>query len=239
MKVVLKNTQRVLLASVILLGATLACNFDQRENAISKLDKEYLIDSSTILESLAQGKKDIFYEWKDASEEGLISSNQIVSWSQADYFRIADALHHVVWNEPLSNMNLFLMHYSLDCSETENGFQYAQFMVSKIIKTDRGETRIRHGIEIDPRNNYVAAWETEYYPVLANWKSIDLSKVKISEERALQIAEKNGGQKKRIEVNNECHISVGISRDTIIYDGWMVNYSPSIFFDKIDPVTGK
>jgi hypothetical protein len=231
--------KRVLLALVILLGATLACHIDQRETTTSKLDKEYMIDSSTIIDALAQGNQDVFLEWKDISEGGLASPQKLVDWNQADYFGIADALHQLVWNEPLSEMNLFLMHFSLNCDETQNGFQYAQFRLFKIIETNRGEVRIRHGIEIDPTNNHVAVWETEYYPVLANWRSIDLSEVKISADQALQIAEKNGGQEKRMAVNNECHISVAISRDTIVYDGWMVNYSPSIFFDKIDPVTGK
>jgi hypothetical protein len=63
--------------------------------------------------------------------------------------------------------------------------------------------------------------------------------VKISAEPALQIAEHDSGQEKRMAVNNECHISAAISRDTIQYDGWMVTYSPSIFYDEIDPVTGK
>jgi len=74
---------------------------------------------------------------------------------------------------------------------------------------------------------------------LSNWESVDLSKVKISADEALRIAEKDGGQEKRVAIDNACDISVGISRNTIVYDGWMVNYSPSIFFDKIDPVTGK
>jgi len=145
--------KRVLLALAILLGSMLACNIDQRENATSKMDKEYLIDSSTILDALSQGKKDVFFEWKDTSEVGHISPNKVVNWKQADYFQIADALHQLVWNEPLSNMNLYLMHFSLGCSETSSGFQYAQFMLYKIIKTDQGETRIKHGIEIDPRKN--------------------------------------------------------------------------------------
>jgi hypothetical protein len=231
--------KKVLLALAILLASTLACNIDQRESTTSKFDSEYMIDSSTILETLAQGNENVFFEWKDISENEPTSPQEIVNWSQADYFRIANALHQFVWNESLSEINLFLMHFSLNCDETRNGFQYAQFLFFKIIETDRGEVRIRHGIEIEPTDNHVAVWETEYYPVLANWKSIDLSKVKISAEQALQLAETNGGQQRRMAVNNECHISAAISRDTIQYDGWMVNYSPSIFYDEIDPVTGK
>ena len=90
-----------------------------------------------------------------------------------------------------------------------------------------------------PRKNLVAVWETEYYPILKDWESIDLSKVKISADQGLQIAEKDGGQDKRIAVDNACDIAIAISRDTVVYDGWIVAYSPSIFLDEIDPLTGK
>ena len=75
--------KRALLAFVILLGATLACSIDQRENSTSKFDKEFLIDSSTILDALAQGNQDVFFEWNDLSEDG---PQELVNWSQADYF---------------------------------------------------------------------------------------------------------------------------------------------------------
>src|SRR5687767_6523126 len=151
--------KRALLALAMLLVATLACNIDQRENSTSKFDKQFLIDPSTILDALAQGKEDVFFEWKDVSEDGLSSPMESVNWSQADYLRITNALHQFVWNEPLDNMRLFRMHFSLSCGETHSGFQNAQFIFFKIVQIAQSEVRIRHGIEIDPTDNHVAAWE--------------------------------------------------------------------------------
>jgi hypothetical protein len=239
-----KNTLRVLVAFLVLLGTTLACYVDAKETEIDKSDKEFDIDSSTILEALAQGKKDVFTERKETpAEESTARREEPVNWSQADYFRVANALHQFTWNEPLDSMNLYSMYFSLSCDEAENGFQYTQLRFYRVIETDKGEARINRGIEIDPRTDYAAAWEAEYYPNLSKWKPIDLSKVEITADQALQIAENDGGRDKRIAAGNECYITIVMSTDTIHYRGWTIDYSNAdyadVFYDEIDPVTGK
>lgn len=234
MKLPFRHKNMILLAFIAILGTILACNVDRRENAKSILEKYYRIDSKMILDSLARGEREVFTEASSSIKQEP-SQSEPVNWNQVDYFQIADALHQLVWNESLENMKLYRMHFSLGCNEIDGGMQYAQFIFFKVVN----DSRIRHGIEIDPRKNFVAAWETEYYPILNDWESIDLSKIKISADQALQISEKNGGQEKRLAVDNACDIAVAISRDTTLYDGWIVTYSPSIFLDEIDPSTGE
>jgi hypothetical protein len=244
MKTAHKKSWQALLALIVLLGATLACYIDAQETAVGKLDKEFEIDSSTILIALSQGQNDVFFERKVAPATEIASRSEApVNWNQADYFRVADALHQFIWNEPLDSMNPFWMYFNLSCSETEHGLQYANLLFFRTVETDRGKVRIKRGMEIDPRNNSIAVWETEYYPVLGKWKPIDLSKVEISADEVLQIAENSGGREKRMAVDNECYIVIVMSTDTIHYQGWTIDYSKAdnsdVFYEEIDPVTGK
>lgn len=211
---------------------------ENRETTESTLGQSYTIEPGKILESLARGEKGVFLP-ETAPELTLSSPSQPVNWKQVDYFQIADALHEYVWGESLEDWNLYFLDFSLGCNEINNGLQYGQFTFFKIEKIGGRQTRITHNIEIDPKNKSVSAWQTNYYPSLVTWKSIDLINTKISADEALQIAERDGGYSKRTAVNNSCNISVGISRDTANYSGWIVIYSPSIFIDKIDPITGK
>lgn len=220
----------------LLLGSTISCNIDQREDETIIATKYFRIEPASILESISQGKKDAFISINDEPQLSSSSKSEPVAWDQADYFQIAEALHELVWGESLETWKLYRMNFTLGCDQVDTGLQYAQFVFFTVINGQK--TRVEHFIEIDPSRKFAQAMETKYDPNLANWKAIDLSKVKISAREALQIAEKDGGLEKRTAAKNECSVSVGISRDTVIYDGWLVDYSPSIFLDKIDPATG-
>lgn len=228
-----------LLAVALLLGGTISCNMDQRENETITNIQYFSIEPKSLLELVSQGKEAAFISIRDEPELSSSSKGEPVSWDQIDYFQIAEALHELVWGESLETWDLYRMDFSSGCDQIDIGFQYAQFVFFKVINLDGQETRVGHFIEIDPSRNFIQAIETEYYPNLANWKTIDLATVKVSASEALRIAEKDGGLEKRTAVKNECSVSVGISRDTVVYDGWLVIYSPSVFIDKIDPGTGK
>jgi hypothetical protein len=212
---------------------------DQREDETITNIQYFSIVPKSILESISQGKEDAFTSINDEPPLSSASESKPVNWQQEDYLRIADALHEHVWGESLETWNLYRMDFSSGCNQNDIGFQNAQFVFFKVVTLDGQETRVEHFIEIDSSRNFIQAMETEYHPNLAKWKAIDLTKVKVSASEALQIAEKDGGLEKRTAVKNECSISVGISRDTVVYDGWLVIYSPSVFVDKIDPLTGK
>ena len=235
----LKNIVLPLLATALLLGGTISCNIDQREDVKITNIQYFNIKPKSILESISQGKEDAFISVDTEPELASSSKDEPVAWNQTDYFQIAEALHKLVWGESLGTWNLYRMVFSSGCDQVDIGFQSGQLVFFKVINLNGQETRIGHFIEIDPSRSFAQAMETEYYPDLEDWKAIDLAKVKISASEALQIAEKNGGYEKRTAVKNVCSISAGISRDTVVYDGWLVIYSPSVFIDKIDPVTGK
>lgn len=237
MKSVAKKVVFFLLVAALIMVGLISCSIDQRESETTTGIQYFTIEPASILESLSQGKKDVFTSINSEPRLDSASKNEPVAWKQTDYFQIAEALHNLIWGESLETWNLYRMNFTLGCDQVDRGLQYAQFVFFKVINEQ--QTRIEHFIEIDPSRKFAQVMETKYEPNLANWKAIDLSKVKVSAREALQIAEKDGGQEKRLAVKNACSISVGISRDTVVYDGWLVDYSPSIFLDKIDPITGK
>jgi hypothetical protein len=212
---------------------------DQRENETITTIQYFDIERKTILETISQAKKDAFTSVNAEPELSSSSKDQPVNWHQSHYFQIAEALHQFVWGESLESWNLYRMDFTLGCDQANIGLQYGQFVFFKVMNLNGKEKRVEHFIEIDPSRNFIQSMETEYYPVLVDCQTIDLAKLNISASEALEIAEKNGGREKRTALKNVCSISVGISRDTVEYDGWLVIYSPSIFVEKIDPVTGQ
>ena len=116
-----------------------------------------------------------------------------------------------------------------------------------------------HGFWINPLYGYVEAGSEYSYLKgwAANWKSLELDKIKInSVETALLAAEENGGREARSSVKNECRITLLLAPDRLKYDflshpftqygwGWSVIYWPNesnadpIFEITIDPYTGK
>jgi len=83
------------------------------------------------------------------------------------------------------------------------------------------------------------------YPrsLFGGWKNLDLQKMKITVEKALEIAEETGGKQARITVNNECRIYALLGPYS---PGWLVTYSSfkdlsidEVFEISINPYTGE
>lgn len=225
------------LASMSLLLMTFGCNIDRTENVNIKSENFFAFDPTSILSSIEKGAKDTFSPIDEEPGLQSTSQSQPVTWKQADYFRLAEALNEKVGGESFENWNLKEMYFSLGCNQVELGFQYGQFKFFQIRNANNEEIRVERFIEIDPTRNFARAMEVEYSPNLENWKAIDLQTIRVSAEEALSIAEKNGGYEKRTAVENKCGISVGTSQD--INTDWLTIYSPSLFVDRINLVTGK
>jgi hypothetical protein len=166
----------------------------------------YAIDTDTILKSIAQGKTDVFFSQNATPEVVAPLSSKPIQWSQADYFRVAEALSEFVWNEPLEDWNLDNVLFRLDCEDVNSGPQFAAFSYFKIIHTREQESRLVHNLLIDPFGHSVSWQETEYYPNNLVVKRTDLSQQNILAEDALSIAEKNGGLEVRSSAGNACII---------------------------------
>ena len=187
----------------------------------------YSINSETILNQLDRGNMDVFNLLAATPE--VISSIPATSihWTQADYFRIAQALHQRSLGEPLGDQNLYSVSFTMGCSEIEQGtFSRAEFESFKVIQTGEEETRFERSMTITPLENSVNILEVQYQPSVKIRKSFSLTQYRITAEEGLQIAEKNGGSKIRLGVNNKCQISaIAPSSDG---KGWHITYGTRI-----------
>ena len=98
-----------------------------------------------------------------------------------------------------------------------------------------------HMIGVYPRAGEVE-WGGSEFPrsLFDRWHYIDLEKLTIALEDALQLAEVNGGAEKRLSVNNHCTVAVSLSPYPT--PQWNISYSlvPTRIFEmKINAYTGK
>jgi hypothetical protein len=83
---------------------------------------------------------------------------------------------------------------------------------------------------------------TRFPRPLFGWKSIDIKRLKVTAEGALQVAEMNGGKDARLAVGNKCRISL-LLPSNISNGDWDVFYNTdgtrTIFQVIINPYSGK
>ena len=238
MKHVARTVSYILLLP-LLFAVTLSCNSQTEEKTIL-LDQYYTIDPT----SLQNGDLDVFSPVSTGPELLPVNQQLPVDWLQADYFYIANTLYNSVLGKSLQDWNLNSMDFRLGCSKIRNGFQNGRFEFFKVVKEKEHEARMSRFIDIDPRGNLVHIKEWEYYPKLVNWGIIDLTELKISADRALQIAETSGGEEMRQSVGNACNISLVLSPGPANNRDWKVSYTrsddrSSLFHIEIDPITGE
>lgn len=206
----------------------------------------YTINPETILTSLDQGKTDIFLPALKSpiyDDVPILWAPGSFPWGQEDYLKIANSLHQFVWKESLEDWYLYSADFGiLQCRD-----------ISRIDSADFGFYQrqgnwyyIVHNMAIGLGYGYVYAGnDNGYYK--GKWKDIDLDKVVVnSANKALQLAEQNGGQEARLAVKDdpECHISIFFA--PFVLDqadwGWRVIYKRGTLFMYgiiIDPYSGK
>lgn len=213
----------------------------ENENLTSLEEKTYIIEPSTILQSLAEGKAGVFTLLTSPTPAVDLPFNPTpVKWKQSDYFFVASALFRFEWNETPENWKLRQMGFSSDCRDSSQGFQGGIFEFFKIVQTPSGDSRLVRMLFISPGRNNVSLSYGEYNPVSNDWGSIDLGQVKVTVDDALKIAEENGGADFRAKASNDCVIRANYNPDGR-YNGWVLGYSsmklPS-FAMEIDAQTG-
>lgn len=199
----------------------------------------FQIDQVAILDSLDRGETDVFTPVDSSPQTPL---DETVSWRQADFIKVARALNQTVWTEPLSGWRLYSMHFSTPCKDDPSGFAEADFYYFKTTFRDNGKIRYTtQNFFISPEYGEViwAGGSTFPHPLLA-WENTKLSKIQITAEDALTIAEENGGKETRRLVENKCGIHVRLAGDQpwqiLIYQN---GTGSSLFRMEIDPESGK
>jgi hypothetical protein len=203
----------------------------------------FMINPKTIVASLDQGDTDVFLPDSRSLNDryaGPVLYTAPILWSQADNLKIVNALNKYVWKDTLANWSLFSMTFNVDCQDNLSGLPGGIFSYFKTTLDNGKIIDTWREVEIDPEYSWVAWGGNAKFPhPILGRKSIDLSRLKVTAEDAIRIAEENGGMEVRLRAQNRCsmHLSLwpeGVKR------GWWVTYNTSDDFEiLINPYTGE
>lgn len=162
----------------------------------------YAIDPETILTSLENGETNVFLPLlKDPQDITEDVTDITISWTQADFLKIASALSRFVWNDPIDSKewNIYLISFGGSCSDPV-GFFSATITYFKTGRTSY-TTRL---IEINPYLGLVRWGNGATYPkpILQKWNSVDLFGEKITADNALRIVSEDA--KERFQFKHNC-----------------------------------
>jgi len=210
----------------------------RREEIVLEEEGYYLINPDTILAEIAQGKTDVFTQQNIPPETQISNSFNTVQWNQEDYLDIIRALYSFVWNESIEDWNIRHILFSMNCEDINSGPQFAYFILYRVDNVRETESRFERQIYIDPSNGSVKWSEVEYYPNLVHQRPIELAQYKVSISNALQIAERNGGEKARTGVDNNCIVRTQLFNSN---NQWRVSYLQvlDLFVVDVDALTGE
>lgn len=219
---------------------------DRRESVVSSTFEIYSINPATLLGPLETNAPNAFTQL--GSGEDFYWENQYlpeayspVQWTQADYVMVTDRFLQQVLNEPLKNWKTHSLGFVTDCNDADAGPQSLTMDLFRSTDTREEESRIELNVSVYPKSGQVNRFETEYYPSVNGVASLELDKIKIPAEEALQIVEMNGGQNTRQSVNNKCEVVVSLTAG-IMDNSWSVRYQSdgkTLLGAFVDEQTGK
>jgi hypothetical protein len=202
----------------------------------------YRITIATILSDLENGRKDVFSPDPAPHEiyTSMFGEVPMPSWHQADYVKIDEALHEFVWKETLSNWRVERLLLDTSCRDHDIGFGDATFFYFRPIWMGGSLRYESREIQIRPLDGEVSWGGGARFPhPILGWRGLDLNKLKVTGEEALQIADAAGGKLARLSAADSCAIRMNLNRDA----GWSIWYESGdgtlIYTAYIDPSTGK
>ncbi len=197
----------------------------------------YKIDPETILTSLENNEGISFQLEPDSPVEKI--TKRPVSWSQADYNKIASKIHDYVWHESLDDWRLYRVDFSTSCHDSPIGFDYADYVYFKEISVNGKRLYTARDIFITPQYGDITLGSDTNFPrPFWGWKYIKTNTVNVTAEEALQLAESKGGEEARLSMQNKCQIYVSMNPDGYGHSNWKVSYSendPTTEFETIIP----
>jgi hypothetical protein len=199
---------------------------DTKEVTLDLDIRYYSFDSTSILDLLNNGNSDVFTLLEtDPQPRSSVPSIPLlkVSWTQADFLRVAQAVQQLVWKESSDALDLADASFELNCLDVEQGvFSEAVFEFYKLIPAGDMENRIQYIIRISPSENYIRTSRAEISPNMRVLTPLDLDQHPTTAEKALEIAEESGGadEKAYYKNNNPCMITAMVDET----QGWQVFY---------------
>lgn len=199
---------------------------------------DFLINTTTILDSLDRGETDVFSPTLATPSDDAILPDGSIYWTQSDYLKVANALSQFVWGEPVDGWFVYYLHLKKECDDNLDGFDSFSAIIFKPVRWGLRKMYTARYIEIYPLAGIVYWAGDTSFPVSDGWAAIDLSKFKITADDALRIAEGNGGKEARTRIQNGCSISISLPAGKND-NRWNVSYYYTANFDMmIDSYSG-
>lgn len=184
------------------------------------------INPATLLEDIRNGKEPIILQPQlDTPDDPPFIMS--IGWSQNDYLEIAKAFHKVIWKDDPNEWHLYRALFDTSCENTSSKFEGADLYYYQEFKVDGKRKYSVRNILIQPEYGYIA-WggDTRYPRPLGGWGNIDLENIRsVSAEKALELADQQGGGDFRNKNNNVCYITASIWPWGYKRSDWNVYYS--------------
>jgi hypothetical protein len=216
---------------------------EEREEEVSSTGGNYSTDFSSIIENI-DSNNDIVFNKLDSElfPFELPDTYPSAAWTQGNYFIVANKFFQYVGAKAVDDNTLVRsLQFNSKCEDADFGPQDMRTTLYRTGKNNGENTRVDVGFYIFPKKGLISWSEAEYFPDLTRQATINLGDIKISAEKALQIAETNGGKEARELSVNVCTIKITLYGG-IYNNDWDVNYTneknESIFYIQIDEVTG-
>lgn len=147
-----------------------------------------------------------------------------VTWSQREFESVRVSFLEQVLRDVPERWEMGQMRFRLNCRHVGVGLQEGSLLMFRNVGDWRMRARVERQLGIFPKSRIVTYWEVhEAAPDLQPWVAIEMKKVKVSADQALQIAERTGGSAKRAEVKDDCRIWIEMNG----WEGntWRVSYT--------------
>ncbi len=222
----------LLITLLVILASLSSCSLleylepeSQQENLTDDSQSAYTFHPDKVLNDISIGQLDVFTILAGTQIPAQRNSEFSVDWSQADFFKVAEAFSEQVWHEPLQDWGISLMFFRLDCHDIGHGPQIFSIDLFKVSTLGAEKSRLLRTIHLVPKEGRIEWIKAKKYPVIEEWSSINLSDINVPVEEALEIAEANGGKEARADVNNQCVIFIQlIANDP--NSVWQIDYGP-------------
>lgn len=145
------------------------------------------------------------------------------TWTQREFETIGVSFTEKVLRDTPERWKLAHMGFSLNCQDVGVGLQFAYFKLFRNQGDWPNNARFERHMRVFAQDREVTYYDEQAVPDLQSWSAIDMKKVRVSADQALNIAEHNGGSGKRPAVGEPCGIRIEMNG----WEGnhWRVTYS--------------
>jgi len=189
-----------------------------------------IIDPTTLLEDVRNGNEPLLQQVQSGIPEDA-PFVMTIGWSQDDYFAIAHVLHKAIWRDDPNEWHFYRAIFHIGCENPNGKFESAMLYYYQEVKEDGKRMYSVRAISIEPQYGYAAWGGDTFYPrpIIGGWTEIDLDKItKVPAEKALALAEQQGGINIRRRVSNACWIHINMWPWGYERSDWMVTYGGNI-----------